>query len=209
MSLIHEALKRADACKVPGGSPPPAIPPIPHMPRPPTDLGHRSMKRQLIVAMAIALVAMATAAAILLRHEVNLPRATLALTPAPAPGTDGPADEATLAAAVDTLVEPESPKFAAPSAPLGLSPAELDRSTMEPSAPPKEEPPQPVAPVYGSRPTFKVNAIMSGPDGGAALINGRMVNVGQTIDGARLVSVSPNAVQLLVGDRQMTVGLQE
>lgn len=117
-------------------------------------------------------------------------------------------------AVTETEAEPETPPLAAPvpSTPPAseeLPQVGLDHAVVEPPAMSQTPPSFPPASLVGSRPTFKVSAIMSGPDGGAALVNGRMVYVGQTVDGARLVGVSSNSVQLLVGDKQVTVGLQE
>jgi len=56
--------------------------------------------------------------------------------------------------------------------------------------------------------SFKVSGITSGPRGEAALINGQIIYVGQTVDGARLTAISRNSVQLSVGDKQITVAIQ-
>jgi hypothetical protein len=57
--------------------------------------------------------------------------------------------------------------------------------------------------------SFKVSGVTSGPRGEAALINGQIIYVGQTVDGARLTAISRNSVQLLVGDKQITVAIQQ
>jgi hypothetical protein len=54
---------------------------------------------------------------------------------------------------------------------------------------------------------FKVSGIMSGPTGGAALINGRMIYVGQEIEGARLVRTTANTVVMEMEGVRFTLGI--
>lgn len=55
---------------------------------------------------------------------------------------------------------------------------------------------------------LKVTGIMCGPTGGAALINGRLVHVGQEIEGAKLVGTSTNTVELEMEGVRFSLGIQ-
>ena len=92
---------------------------------------------------------------------------------------------------------------------------------VKPPSPPKPAPIKIVAgprqPVRSARPTpprrktkvnpgrFRLSAIMRGPGGGAALINGFMLRVGQEIDGAKIVRIDQYSVELELDGQRFTI----
>ncbi|HUT59788.1 MAG TPA: hypothetical protein VNA25_18225 [Phycisphaerae bacterium] len=100
-----------------------------------------------------------------------------------------PPASAEIAAAPD----PEPPTAAA--AGRGQSP--------RPQAEPAPTPPQPkVDPA-----SYKLSGILMGADGGTAIVNGRFLKVGQTVDEAKVVTITPNTVHLQVAGQVITIGL--
>jgi len=68
-----------------------------------------------------------------------------------------------------------------------------------------ELPSPPLPPVDTSN--LKISSIMVGPKGGLAIINGRPVRVGETIAGAKVVSISSRTVEVEIDGRHATVGM--
>lgn len=64
-------------------------------------------------------------------------------------------------------------------------------------------------PVYHEmvRPQFKVNAIIVSSERRIAIVNGKRVGEGDRVDGATVVSISKRKLILDVGDRELTLGL--
>ena len=87
------------------------------------------------------------------------------------------------------------------------APAQAAKPTSAPSEPPKPTPaprPKPTPrPVDASR--FRLNAIVRGPDGNAALINGNLLHEGQTVLGATIVKIGRYHVELDLSGRRFTI----
>ena len=225
MSLIHEALKRAEADKLRrAGANVPVLPP----PLPP-----RAVRRKgpaMAAFLTILLVAAAVVGGVsLLRKFAGAPRTSVAaVAEKPGPVQSLAVDpakskiDASLAAAANAtkLVQ------AAQARTVEALAAEA-RTGVDPITAPETEPAQAVVvdnrggevsrivnqPVDAapkpddkeSVPGLTLSGIMSGPGGDAALINGQMVQVGETVGGAKLIRVLYQAVELQVGDRQVVL----
>jgi len=65
------------------------------------------------------------------------------------------------------------------------------------------------APIYreAARPQFKVNAIIVSSERRIAIVNGKRVGEGDRVNGATVVSISKRQLTLDVGDRELTLGL--
>lgn len=97
-------------------------------------------------------------------------------------------------------VKPKIPPTAAP-APAPAKTAEPDTDTDAGSTP--EPAPKPVAPHEASK--LRVTAIMRGPDGNMALINGSLYREGQTIKGATIVKIGQYEVELVADGKRFTI----
>lgn len=120
--------------------------------------------------------------------------------------SSGQADEVTSPAkAQDEATEtPSAPSNAAPTAtPAAPSPA----ATPAKPAPTKPAPTKP-APDTSDDPDpskLRVTAIMRGPDGNVALINGGLYREGQTIQGATIVKIGQYEVELTANGKRFTI----
>ena len=54
---------------------------------------------------------------------------------------------------------------------------------------------------------FKVSSILMGPKGGSAVINGRFVREGSTIEGAKIIAITPHAVDLEISGKRFTLSM--
>ncbi|MBS3734169.1 MAG: hypothetical protein KGY99_04510 [Phycisphaerae bacterium] len=83
------------------------------------------------------------------------------------------------------------------------------RNTDEPAATqrPSEPPDVPDADSGPDISQFTVNAILVGSSGPTAMVNGRMVRCGETIDGARVVEITRNRVTLEIAGRRHRLGM--
>jgi len=99
--------------------------------------------------------------------------------------------------------EPSGPR----TVPKVVEPTPAAPEMPEPKpAPPQAEPkPAPLPPVDTSG--FKVSSIVSGPQGGAAIINGRPVRVGDTVGGAKVIKITPRSVEVEIDGRRATLAL--
>jgi len=101
-----------------------------------------------------------------------------------------------------------------------LLPAELERP--EPASPPRPEPPatapaeRPTQPVPPARPAFRepppgirCTGIMSVSDGLVAIINDRLMRVGQKVNGAKIVEIRQFAVLMELDGQRFSIGLSE
>jgi type II secretory pathway component PulC len=70
-------------------------------------------------------------------------------------------------------------------------------------------PPPAEAPVIAKkpRPALKLSGIMAGPTGEVALINGRMVRVGESIEGVTLESIENQTANLSFEGETFSLGL--
>jgi len=254
MSLINEALKRAEADKL-QRSPffdnltvlPPAENEVPPPPRP--DIRPRRKRSVSILSVLSGLMlAGAAGGAVYLwlgRGRQPAPRsaaaagparpapaptrpkpprppaASLAATTPPAPATapakpeapggalPSPAPESRPAVAA---VDPPRPTTA-PAVEIARAPSPETAPTSRPAAAPKPaaapaiaaaRPSKPKATVVKPRPAprrldvskLRLQAIMRGPGGNVALINGNCLREGQTVEGARIVKIGQVHVEL-------------
>ena len=83
------------------------------------------------------------------------------------------------------------------------------RAKPKPKARAKPKPPAPSAAAAVAKPIdtsrFRVSAIMCGPDGNAAIINGNLVRAGQVFKDAKVVRIDRYAVELEVAGRRFTI----
>jgi hypothetical protein len=201
--------------RVASPSPMPLVPPPP--PAPPGGWWRLLFVKSPIamaLAMAAAVGATMTAMSIVQRDMTALPTAVVPTAVRQAsPAAAKHPKPARPAAAQPTRqpARPPKPPAAQRPAPVVETPSAAPAAVTPPASPAPHEAPSPpvaatVAPTPASR--FKVTGIMSGPMGGAALINGRLIYVGQEVDGARLVSITANTVELEVAGVRFTLGIQ-
>jgi len=74
-----------------------------------------------------------------------------------------------------------------------------------PEQPPVTKAPAAIPPVSVTATEYKLRAVVRGSEGGAAIINGRFVKLGETIDGATLVEIGRSSVTLDVGGHMVTI----
>ncbi len=213
----------------------PTVPhPLPLDPTGPSSAARRLLFARSPIAMAlgmaIAIGASLMAVTVVQRDLTPPPTAPVATRARPAAGAQTPAEAFVQVAAQAPAVAPiEAPVQVNPGSPPAQQAAAPEASTPPTSAPAAD--PSPLSPLAEAelslpapelepapvcpalRPSdvaakFKVSGIMSGPTGGAALINGRMVNVGQEIDGARLVATTANTIQLEIEGERFSLGIQ-
>ena len=107
-----------------------------------------------------------------------------------------------------------SPAAGEGAAPEPSGPRTVPKAVEPTPAPPEPEPapqhaetkPAPsLPPVDTSR--LKVSSIVSGPQGGTAVINGRPVRVGDTIGGATIIKITPRTVEVEIDGRRATLAL--
>ena len=69
----------------------------------------------------------------------------------------------------------------------------------------RQKPPAPQPIIDMSQ--FKVSGIMSGPKGSTAIINGCLLQIGERVGQARVVKITNSAVELEIYGRRVTVGM--
>jgi len=84
-----------------------------------------------------------------------------------------------------------------------IRPPGTPTSTAEPISRQKPPATQPVIDMS----QFKVSGIMSGPRGSTAIINGRLLQVGEKVGKAKVVKITNSAVELEIYGRRVTVGM--
>ena len=235
MSLINDALKRAQEDKsLAGGSPAPSTPPSP-----PQRSGSGSRKK--LLAALVLLVAGGGAGAWYFFFSgagAQVPKSAVAgvARPAAAAKTANAAKNAATLPAADltaelreiigksvTAVNCYTPPDVGPVSPRELlgafdpdseedsdtatpSPTPSPSSATQPVASPQARPgpARPAVPFDASK--YKVSGVLSDGAGGAAVINGRIVRVGDTIDGARLIRISGKNAIVEVGGKEHVLG---
>ena len=255
MSLINEALKRAEIDKTRNASPyfnnltvlTPAEDDVPPPPRPVIDLPRpkRRTSTMGLLGGVLVLVGLVGTGFVWYRwpsgappkrvRAANRAPAAPAALPAAAPGRSEPAalnakarqaSTQTLAKlrSLDSTGEPPESETGSQPAPTsrpvepGQAPASDPRPTTKPAgavastsvraAKPAAAPPAPTKapappPVDPSR--FRLNAIVRGPDGNAALINGKLLHEGQTVLGATIRKIGRYHVDLELSGRRFTI----
>ncbi len=224
MSLINEALKRAEREKAgksptPAGSPQPSAPPGTNAPRRSPRLAPVALLG-LVLAGAVASVMYLS----LPQHEKPVPSPLAGgETAAPASLEPAPREQdntrVTALRVPDWAVPPAQPPPAHP-APEAISPpwvqtqppvVVLRQPTSLPSAASAtttQPAPQP-APRSDPSPgrDFKLGGIMRSGGVASAIINGHLLTVGESIDGARLLAVERYHVEMEKDGRKFTLRL--
>jgi type II secretory pathway component PulC len=179
MSLINEALKRAGQEKA--GLPGPASDapsPVLRSDFPPHQTEPSKAPAIVSIVMALCVLVSVSVGMILLHRSTGTPSQAVAVQ-IPSP------DRAPVAPRRSVAEEPQD---------------------IVPSVEPQPDVPT-VAQAKKLSANFKLSGIMAGPNGEAALINGRLVQVGQTVDGAVLEAISGQTVELDFMGKRITVGL--
>jgi len=96
--------------------------------------------------------------------------------------------------------DPLSQPAAAPADPPLTSPGKPD--TAGPATDPSPQVARGVKPAAGR---FKLDGVMQGAADLSAIINGQVVRVGDTIDGAKVVSILPQSVELEVDGQRLHI----
>jgi len=265
MSLINDALKRAESDKVQRSSPyfdnltvlPPADEEYrPSMLPPDARPPKRRSPASYLMAMSLIVAAGLTGWYVWMRFgdsgppksaRADAPAATAQAGPQTRPATvrtakaAAPKPAPTEAPTTKRAPKPVIPRVASAVGELlaraqRMAPATLPATqpspprpkptpkpapAVKPPSPPKPAPVKTAAgprqPVRSARPTpprprprvnpgrFRLSAIMRGPGGGAALINGFMLRVGQEIDGAKIVRIDQYSVELDLDGQRFTI----
>jgi hypothetical protein len=244
MSLINEALKRAEAEKTQHLAEVPPPPPLVPVRRARQAGETRPWPAVQVGLLGAALVAGSIAGYVLLKSYVGgmpqeaaaapvqvasltpppiaaagVPRvaaATRAEAPTPASAPAAPAKESAgpdraqalrdaFAARSEDVLEIQ--RLAVLSADVA---ARHDAPAPVPAAAP---PPQPAPAARPAEPEddaakFKVSSIMVGPRAATAVINGRVVGVGDYLGQAKVLKITPRAVDLEISGRKVQVGMQ-
>jgi len=107
-------------------------------------------------------------------------------------------------------VSPLPPAGAAPAAPTPDEP----KSEAQPGPPPAEPkpeaqpstpPPPPAAPAEDELAKFKVSSVVVSGKVATAIINGRVVGVGDTIDGAKVLAITRHSIDVKINGHQATL----
>jgi len=99
--------------------------------------------------------------------------------------------------------EPSGPRTVAKVVEPTPAPPEMP----EPKAAPPQAEAKPARPPPVDTSRFKVSSIVSGPQGGTAIINGRPVRVGDTVGGAKVIKITPRSVEVEIDGRRATLAL--
>jgi hypothetical protein len=196
MSLINDALKRAaEADQQRTGDSAPATPlqPVDHPPR-------RNWAGWVV--LLVLLGGTLAFAAIHLGRWAGGSGATPPGPTAKSPPAADPASSASVTAATarpavqaDTNLTPrrvESPPLASPVAPTPVA----DQVPTAPPSAPTEGAPVPAAVVETRFPELKLQSIVFRLRNPSVLINGQMLNTGDTVEGARVVRIERHAVTM-------------
>ena len=103
-------------------------------------------------------------------------------------------------------------RAAGPTKAGGVAPAvavpSATSATVAAATPPVVSAPKPAQPEVKFDPSAcTITGVLAGPDGGTAIINGRFVRIGQTVDGAKLIRITPNGVELEANGRRYSLGM--
>ncbi len=204
MSLINEALKRAEHDKRQAH--------LPAMDYPPLEPAGPSAGQQYVwmrsVVIGLAVCALAVAGWIWLAGKAGTPAKAVASAPQASPAPRS-AVERTLdkTARATNYYRPTPAEAVTVPAPVdnALAAQEGPQSSADPAAIIGKADP---SPTNAQLVTFKLSAIMHGPDGSMAIINGQFVHVGEQVDGAKVVRINRHAAVLEINGQPRTVTLQ-
>jgi MSHA biogenesis protein MshK len=80
------------------------------------------------------------------------------------------------------------------------------------AAEPLRDPTRPYTPAERARestPRFVVNAIIVSPERRVAILNGRRLTVGDSLDGATVIAIEKDQLVLEIGGKHISTGLNE
>lgn len=224
MSLINEALKRAeddDSRRIPGDDSLPEMEPAGRW-QPPRG-GSFGVKILLALVLGTGAVSgwmlyKSTADGDIPKVAGAEPVPVSARHPAAAPTTPGPAevDPAEAATVVDRTID--KIRYYGPLQVLTRTARQRAVSESDPatrllgkpatttSKPPNapRTPPRPAIRRRIDPSRFKVTAIMSAPFGGTAIVNGALVGIGETVNGAKVIKITRKAVELELDGQRFT-----
>jgi len=228
MSLINEALKRAEQAKT-GRLAPQAAPPL-KLVRP-SRVARRRLSMPIILG-GISIVAVLAAGRLAMSWgelwsgrpkqaaaasvDIAMPVISSKAAPVePSPAHEAPTDNVPQPGEGSVVeVSPSGPTQAKLTEALAKTVASLRRGHR--STPPDAATPAgsaPDAPVKASpvqahetaARNFKLSGIMSSPTGTIAIINGCHMRVGETIDGAKITGIRTHSVQLEIDGQTVTL----
>ena len=248
MSLINEALKRAEAEKSQHLAEVPPLPPLVAVPRARLHLPARRWPTAQVGLLAAALVAISITGYVLLKsYAAGVPQeaaaapvqvASLTSSPSAIAGVPRPAlpGRAEAPGAAPTPVPTPAARAKESAGPdraqalrdafaaraedameiqrLAVLSADASARHAAPAPVPTAAPPsQPAPAAKPAEPEddaarFKVSSIMVGPKSATAIINGRIVGVGDVIGQAKVLRITPSTVDLDVSGRRVQVGMQ-
>jgi len=130
----------------------------------------------------------------------------------PAPGAgDSTAPEPSEPPTAPTVVDPTAvaPGAGAQTGKPAVAPGKAQQPTepkpKPPPQPAEKKPAPPVLPLDTSH--LKISSIVSGPQGGTAIINGRPVQVGDTVGNAKIIAITPRMVEVEIDGRRALLPL--
>jgi hypothetical protein len=97
----------------------------------------------------------------------------------------------------DAATEAPAPEAAPPAKPAAPTEAAGSAKVVEA--------PQPAKAPAPARDDFKLTAIMRGPEGATAIINGQFVGVGDTVGDAKIVRIGTHTVDLQAGEAKLSI----
>ncbi|MCE5327137.1 MAG: general secretion pathway protein GspB [Planctomycetaceae bacterium] len=222
MSLINDALKRAEYEKARGAAA--AGTPLPRCPSPRPSPRHMSLAAK--IALVIFFLGGAALLAPLAAFHRPVAEAPLVLATAPQTHAAMPpaapskhplstqaqsAQQKTLAGLKTYLPSPATqPAAATQVSPLPACPPAVSTASAADSVAAKRTAPVPAPPAPPTRPataSFKLSGVMCGPSGPAAIINGHALQAGDRIDGATVVRIDQQSVLLNIDGQTVLVRL--
>ncbi len=210
MSLINEALKRAEHDKRQA--------PLSAMDYPPLEPAEPSAGQQYVwmrsVVIGVAGCALAVAGWIWLAGKATNPAQAVAsalqASPVPRSAVERTLDKT--ARATNFYRPAPAEAVAVPDYALavqeGPQPSAAPAAAIIGKADPSPTNGQAVEEKPAPHVTFTLSAIMHGPDGSMAIINGQFVHAGEQVDGAKVVRINRHAAVLEVNGQPRTVTLQ-
>ena len=214
MSLINEALKRAEAEKNRdiGGLPyrPPAVPHAHHVRLPRRWARGLALCCGLVAVTALGMWTMVDKS--FWPPALKAEAANTAADPAPAQAPPDPRPQ--VRQEIDPVLAKtmEETKYYSPAPkPVAARPAHVRPADAAPPAvatTPRPAPAPAPAPVKREQPKLpdlKLSGVLVSPGGGTAIINGQFLAVGDTIEGARIVKITKYVVTLEMNGQRITL----
>lgn len=212
MSLINEALKRAEAEKNRdiGGLPyrPPAVPHAHHVRLPRRWARGLALCCGLVAVTALGMWTIVDKGFWPLTLKAEAADTAPVQAPAQAPPDPKPQvrqkiDPVLAKTMEETKYYSPAPK-PVPALPARVRPADAAPPAVATTARPAPTP-APAKREQPKLPDLKLSGVLVSPGGGTAIINGRFLAVGNTIEGARIVKITKYVVTLEMNGRRITL----